>query len=97
MITPVKSLSLQFTSDGTSTALQFDLSAAPLSIDFTGQQPVGIQSPVVTTAAGPVAITPPVTLNGTIATVTFPTAPPQDDLNGNLIVYTLTFLLQFAE
>jgi hypothetical protein len=95
MLTPVKSVSLQFTSDGTSTALVFDLSTAPIGLDFTGQEPIGALTPICTFPGGTLALTS-VTLAGTIATATFPAAPPEDDVNSNLITYTLTFLLQFG-
>jgi hypothetical protein len=93
MLTPVKPISLQFTSDGTSTALIVDLSTAPVGIDFTGQEPTGILTPVATSTTGPITVS--ATLAGSIATFTFPVTPPQFDVNAALITYTLTFLLQF--
>lgn len=95
MLTPVKSISVSFTSDGTSTALIVDLSTAPVGLDFTGQEPVGILAPIVTYNGGTLALSGAVTIAGSIATFTFPVPPPQKDANQNIIIYTVTFLVQF--
>lgn len=41
MLNPVQPVSLQFVSDGTSTALIVDLSTAPVQIDFKGRSQSG--------------------------------------------------------
>lgn len=93
MITPVKALSVPFTSDGTSTVLMVDLSTIPAELDLRGQSPVGIQTPTVTYAGGSIAAQ--ATIDGSMITVTLASAPPKLDGNAVLILYTLSLLVQF--
>jgi hypothetical protein len=95
MITPVRSTTLDFTVDGTSTTFAVDLSTLPLGLNFTGQQPQGIQSLVVLGAASAVVTGVTATIAGSILRLTFMTAPPKLDGSSNLITYVATFLLQF--
>lgn len=96
MITPAKSYSFQFTSDGTSTVLVLDVSLLPIADEFKGSVPVGVVLPVVTsTYTGAISgVTAQVA--GTVVTFTFVSAPAKTDNNSNLIVYTATFVLQFG-
>lgn len=95
MITPVKSISVQFTADGTSDVAKFDLSTLPLGLDFGGAQSIGVQSLAVTNGIGPVAGVA-AGISGSILTLTFNAPPPELDGGAALIIYTATMFLQFA-
>ena len=94
MIQPVKSYTVQFVADGTSTALAMDLSLQPVYEKFRGSLPTAVIGVAATsTFTGPLTVTP--SLSGTILTLTFSVAPPEFDNSSNHIVYTLTFTLVF--
>jgi hypothetical protein len=95
VITPVKSYTTLFTSDGTSQTYVLDCSLTPVDEDFSGAQPIAVLTPVVTSAYTGALSGVTTALSGTTITFTFTSAPPKNDNNGNLIVYTLTFLLQY--
>ena len=98
MLNPIGQYELGFTSDGIATALVFDCSLVPLSIDFAGNIPSAVMLPVITTNNAGVTIpTYTAALNGTSVTVTFQSAPPQLDVNGKLVIYNLSFVLQFPD
>jgi hypothetical protein len=96
MLTPIKSVSLQFTSDGTSTALVFDLTATPLNLDLRGGlQPLEAQD---LTLVGPGNVPiggATLAIVGTIATLTL-AAPLAQSVLGVLQVYTVAFLLALS-
>lgn len=94
MITPVASLALKFTVDGTSTVLEVDL--ATLGLVPPGARVAGLQTPAIAVSSGGVPATPAITFNGNVMIVTFGVAPPQLDNTETLIIYTLSGLLQFA-
>ena len=93
MIKPVKSYSLSFVSDGTSTAAEFDLSLLPIAEDFKGALPNQVLSVSVSNLA---PITATAALSGTTLTLTFSAAPPELDNTNATIVYVATFLLAFG-
>lgn len=94
MIKPIKSYSLSFVSDGTSTAAVFDLSLLPISEKFRGALPVQVLNVAVTNLA---PITATAALAGAILTLTFSAPPPQLDGSSNTIIYVVTFLLAFGD
>ena len=96
MITPVKSYSLQFVADGISESLVVDASLTPINENFNGAQPIAILVPVVTSAFTGALSGVTASIQGTIITFTFSTAPARLDNSSNLIVYTATFLLQYG-
>lgn len=93
MLTPVKQVSFQFTSDGTSTALTIDLSLAPVSLDLRGLAPTAIQDLVVSSSAGAVSDVA-ATIAGSVATLTFTDPPPELDGNSLLLIYNVSFYVQ---
>jgi hypothetical protein len=93
MLTPVKQVSVPFTSDGTSTLLALVLSAPPIGLDLTAKLPVGVLSPYVSGGTMPAQAT--AALVGETVTLSFAAPLPQYDSNGVLIMYTVTFLVQF--
>jgi hypothetical protein len=98
MLTPVQSVSFNFTSDDSSEAIIVDLSAPRFGLNLQGSQPVGVQSLTVTnTGAGGGAVVPAsVTLVGWVLTITFSAALPTLDTNSKLIQYAVAFLLQVS-
>lgn len=95
MLNPVQKYSISFTSDGIATVLAFDASVAPISQDFTGNLPSAVLLPAITATGGAEIPDYVVALTGTTITVTFASAPPQLDVNSQLVIYTLTFYLQY--
>jgi hypothetical protein len=95
MLTPVKQYTFGFTSDGISTSLAVDCSIVPISENFAGNAPAAVLSPVVTSVAGGTIAGVTAALAGHTVTFTFPGPPPKNDINGNLILYTVTFYLQY--
>jgi hypothetical protein len=95
MLTPVKQYTVNFTSDGIATVISFDASLVPISEDFRGNVPTGLLLPIVLGAGNVPIAGVTAELVGTTITLTFPNAPPQYDVNNNLIVYVATFYLQF--
>ena len=96
MITPVKTYSFPFTSDGTSTTLIYDLSLLPIADEFKGSNPVGVVLPTVTSTFTGALTGVTATVSGSTVTFTFISAPAKLDNNSNLIVYTATCVVQFA-
>ena len=100
MMTPVIPFSFQFTTDGTSTALSFDLATAPTNLDLRGAQITGVQNltmgavGIVGGVAGNHGVTASVV--GTVITLTFSLVMTQLDTNSDLVVYTCSGLLQVA-
>lgn len=94
-INSVKSYALNFVADGTSSAYTFDVTLAPLELDFTGNIPIAVLTPGVTSVAtGALNVT--ASILGTKVTLTFEAPPPPRlDDNSALIVYTASFLLQY--
>ena len=96
MNTLVLPVSLSFTSDGTSTALVFDLSTQPANVDCKGSQIAGLQSVTMAGSGGAPIAGVEATVAGTVVTVTLPSILPPLNVNSVLIVYVLSFLVQFA-
>lgn len=95
MNNPAKQYSVSFVSDETSTDVSFDCSVAPISEDFRGKMPAGVLLPAISSvASGPVSNVVAV-LEGTTVTLSFANPLPRADGNGNLIVYTASFYLQY--
>src|SRR5208282_526540 len=96
MNNPTMMFQFTFVADGTSDEITVDVSLAPFNANFAGNLPQGIILPVVnSTATGPLdGVT--ATLSGTEITLSFPTPPPADDGNGNQIVYSASFYLEFS-
>jgi hypothetical protein len=96
MVTPIKPASIAFTSDGTSTAFILDLSTfASLGLTGPGQQPYGVLTPTIAANIGPAVPAPTLSLVGNFLTVTLNAALPTDYL-GALVLYTLSFLVQYT-
>lgn len=93
MITPVKPLSIPFTSDGTSTALIVDLQT--LGILPCGARLAGILLPAIAASAGPAVPTPTAEIDGFILTITLQAVLPVNYLEA-LVTYTFSALLQLA-
>jgi hypothetical protein len=96
MITPIRAVSIPFTSDGTSTALIVDLNSVLLPGPNCISQTAGVLTPAIAASSGPTIASPTATIAGSILTVTLGAALPTEDVNSVLIVYTLTFLLQLT-
>lgn len=97
MNTPVKQYNFTFISDGVSLIMTVDVSLAPFNEDFAGNLPQAVLEPdVVSDATGDISTGLTASLLGTQVTFTFPAAPPQYDGEGNLIVYSASFLLEFG-
>jgi hypothetical protein len=97
MLSPVKQYSFSFISDGLSTSLELDCSLTPIKEVFIGALPTAVLGPVVQSISTGVIPNVTAALAGQKVTFTFPAAPAQNDGNGNLIVYTGTFYLQYSE
>jgi hypothetical protein len=101
----LQSFSSQFSSDGITEVYSFDLSLAPFNVDFRGNLPVGLANVIVQSSQInpstnlPIGILSGVTatLAGTTVTLTFPTAPIEFDATANLVLYNLTFILQYPD
>lgn len=97
MLSVVKQYQFNFVSDGASTSLEVDASLIPLAENFRGCLPNGVLSPIVTSVATGQLANVTAALVGQKITFTFQVAPPQNDNNGNLILYTASFYLQYSE
>ena len=93
----LKQYSVDFTSDGESTVVEIDTSVVPVSEDFRGNAPTAVSQQAVT-GEGITGNLPntTATLQGTTVTITLPAALPQYDANQNLIIYNVTFYLQYG-
>lgn len=93
-IGPVKQYQFNFVSDGISTSLAVDASLTPINENFEGAQPIAVLQPAITSfpTGGIQGVT--AALVGTTITLTFPALQATDN-NGNLILYTATFYLQY--
>jgi hypothetical protein len=94
MLSPVKNVSIPFTSDGTATAMIVDLNNLGLDLGYLGQTN-GVTTPAITASSGPAVGAPAITIAGSILTMTLGAALPTEYL-GNLVIYTLTFLLELG-
>lgn len=86
---------VNFTSDGIVTTLPIDCSVVPISEDFKGNQPNQVISPKVTSVPTGDIANVTADLDGVTVTFTFENALDQNDINGNLILYTASFWLRF--
>jgi hypothetical protein len=96
VINPAQTVSWEFTADGTSDFGEFDASVLPLGLNFAGTGSIVVLLPSVTSAyTGPLSGVG-ATISNTTITLSFQTAPPKVDNNGNLIIYTATVVLQYG-
>ena len=102
MIGPAKQYSCTVTSDGESTSFSLDVSLTPFNEDFRGMAPAQVLSldglPFITSSFTGAIGGVTAALVGTVVTLTIPSAGvmPRVDGSSNVILYTVTFYLQFA-